>query len=109
MRTRASVLAPALTCLFRYLYSRCAGIQLQYIPKKGNRYDSSNYRPIAITSLFSKTNINGQLLRYLEGHLLISDGQYGFSRAHSAGDLPGYLTQRWAEAKGKLMNTRVFQ
>ncbi|CAF4900049.1 unnamed protein product [Pieris macdunnoughi] len=42
--------------------------------------------------------VNCQLLRYLEGHQLISDYQYGFRRGRSAGDLLVYLTHRWAEA-----------
>ncbi|CAF4754749.1 unnamed protein product [Pieris macdunnoughi] len=45
-----------------------------------------------------ETIINNQLLRYLEGHQLISDSQYGFRRGRSAGDLLVYLTHRWAEA-----------
>ncbi|CAG4992787.1 unnamed protein product [Parnassius apollo] len=68
------------------------------IPKKGDR---SNYRPIAITSLFSKTMefiVSCQLMRFLEDHQLISDRQYGFGRGQSAGDLLVYLTHRWAQA-----------
>ncbi|CAF4908224.1 unnamed protein product [Pieris macdunnoughi] len=107
LRTCAPELAPVLTRLFRYLYTlgtvpKCWKIaSIHPIPKKGDRSDPSNYRPIAITSLFSKimeTIINSQLLRYLEGHQLISDSQYGFRRGRSAGDLLVYLTHRWAEA-----------
>ncbi|CAF4954294.1 unnamed protein product [Pieris macdunnoughi] len=42
--------------------------------------------------------VNCQLLRYLEGHQLISEYQYGFRRGRLAGDLLVYLTHRWAEA-----------
>ncbi|CAF4763442.1 unnamed protein product [Pieris macdunnoughi] len=107
LRTCAPELAPVLTRLFRYLYSlgtvpKCWKTALIHpIPKKGDRSDPSNYRPIAITSLFSKimeSIVNCQLLRYLEGHQLISDYQYGFRRGRSAGDLLVYLTHRWAEA-----------
>ncbi|CAK1585789.1 unnamed protein product [Parnassius mnemosyne] len=71
------------------------------IPKRGDRSDPSDDRPIAITSLFSKimeSIISCQLMRYLEDHQLISDRQYGFRRVRSAGDLLVYLTHRWAEA-----------
>ena len=71
------------------------------IPKKGDRTDPSNHRPIAITSLLSKVMervVNTQPLRYLEDCLLISDRQYGFRHRCSAGDLLVYLTHRWAEA-----------
>ncbi|CAK1584849.1 unnamed protein product [Parnassius mnemosyne] len=107
LKTCAPELAPVLTRLFRYSYSQ--GVVpnswktalVHPIPKKGDRSDPSNYRPIAITSLFSKimeSIINCQLMRYLEDHQLISDRQYGFRRGRSAGDLLVYLTHRWAEA-----------
>ncbi|CAK1589721.1 unnamed protein product [Parnassius mnemosyne] len=107
LKTCAPELAPVLTRLFRYSYS--LGIVpnswktalVHPIPKKGDRSDPSNYRFIAITSLFSKvmeTVINSQLMRYLEDHQLISDRQYGFHRGRSAGDLLDYLTHRWVEA-----------
>ncbi|CAF4864422.1 unnamed protein product [Pieris macdunnoughi] len=53
-----------------------------------------------------ETIINGQLLRYLEGHQLISDSQYGFRRGRLADDLLVYLTHRWAvaiESKGEAL------
>ncbi|CAG4978252.1 unnamed protein product [Parnassius apollo] len=107
LRTCAPELAPVLTRLFRYSYS--LGVvpkswktaYVHPIPKNGDRSDPSNYRPIAITSLFSKTMesiVNCQFMRYLEDHELISDRQYGFCRGRSAGDLLVYLTHRWAEA-----------
>ncbi|XP_063545771.1 uncharacterized protein LOC134753763 [Cydia strobilella] len=88
----APELAPVLTRLFRLSYS--SGVVptswksalVHPIPKKGDRSNPSNYRPIAITSLFSKTMesiINCQLLRYLEDHQLLSDRQYGFRRGRS--------------------------
>lgn len=115
LKTCAPELTPVLTRLFRHSYS--SGIVpnswktalVHPIPKKGDRSDPSNYRPIAITSLFSKimeSIINGQLLRYLEDRQLINDRQYGFRRGRSAGDLLAYLTHRWAmavESKGEAL------
>ncbi|CAK1586323.1 unnamed protein product [Parnassius mnemosyne] len=119
LKTCAPELAPVLTRLFRYSYS--LGVVpkswktalVHPIPKKGDSSDPSNYRPIAITSFFSKvmeTIINSQLMRYLEDHQLISHRQYGFCRGRSAGVLLGYLTHRWAEAiesEGKALNVRL--
>lgn len=107
LKTCAPELAPVLTRLFRLSYS--SGVVpnswktalVHPIPKKGDRSDPSNYRPIAITSLFSKTMesiVNCQLLQYLEDHQLLNDRQYGFRRGRSAGDLLVYLSHRWAQA-----------
>lgn len=107
LKTCAPELSPPLTRLFALSYttgcvpSSWKTALVHPIPKKGDRSDPSNYRPIAITSLLSKVMerlINTQLLRYLEGHQLISDRQYGFRHDRSAGDLLVYLTHRWAEA-----------
>lgn len=115
LKTCAPELAPVLTRLFRHSYA--LGVVptswktalVHPIPKKGDRSDPCNYRPIAITSLLSKimeSIINRQLLRYLEEHQLISDRQYGFRQGRSAGDLLVYLTHRWAaaiESKGEAL------
>lgn len=103
----APELTPALTRLFRLSYtsgqvpSSWKIARVHPIPKKGDRSDPANYRPIAITSLLSKVMehiINKQLLGYLEDCRLISDRQYGFRKGRSAGDLLVYLTHRWAQA-----------
>lgn len=107
LKTCAAELTPVLTRLFERSYATATvpsswKVALVHpIPKKGDRSDPSNYRPIAITSLLSKVMervINLQLLGYLEEHQLISDRQYGFRHGRSAGDLLVYLTHRWAEA-----------
>jgi len=67
------------------------------IPKKGNKSDPSNYRPIAICSILAKvmeTIINQKLSKYLETNSIISDRQYGFRPNRSTGDLLTYLTQK---------------
>ncbi|XP_059053792.1 uncharacterized protein LOC131848053 [Achroia grisella] len=108
----APELCPVLTRLFALSYSSGQfpsswKITLVHpVPKKGDRPNPSNHRPIAIASLISKVMervINTQLLRYLEDHDLFSDRQYGFRHNRSTGDLLMYLTHRWAlaiESKG---------
>ena len=103
----APELCPVLTRLFALSYSAnevpCSWktALVHPVPKKGDRSDPSNYRPIAITSLLSKVMervINTKLLRYLEDHDLLSDRQYGFRHGRSTGDLLVYLTHRWSVA-----------
>ena len=78
----APELAPVLNKLFQLSYS--LGIfhsswklaHIFPIPQKGDKSDPSNYRPIAITSLISKTMetiITRQLLAFLETNSLLSD------------------------------------
>lgn len=106
----AAELSPTLTRLYRLSYS--SGIvpqawkeaNVQAVPKKGDRSDPGNYRPIAITSILCKVFeriINGQLIRYLEDHSLINDRQYGFRPKRSTGDLLAYVTHLWGEAMDK--------
>ena len=78
----APELTPVLNKLFQLSYS--LGIfhsswklaHIFPIPQKGDKSDPSNYRPIAITSLISKTMetiITRQLLAFLETNSLLSD------------------------------------
>jgi len=65
------------------------------IPKKGNRSEPSNYRPITLTSTISKTFetiINKHIIKHLENNKLINDRQYGFRSGRSTADLIAYLT-----------------
>jgi len=67
------------------------------IPKKGNKSNPSNYRPIAIASILSKimeTVLNRKLMKYLETKGLISDRQYGFRPNRSTGDLMTYISHK---------------
>ena len=84
LKSCAPELAPVLNKLFQLSYNleifpsswKLADIFL--IPKKGDKSDPSNYRPIAITSLNSKTmetSITKQLLAFLEANNLLSDHQ----------------------------------
>ncbi|XP_052750997.1 uncharacterized protein LOC128200723 [Galleria mellonella] len=103
----APELCPVLTRLFTISYSTgqfpstWKTTLVHPVPKKGDKSDPSNYRPIAIASLLSKVMeriVNAQLLKYLEDHDLLSDRQYGFRHSRSTGDLLVYLTHRWASA-----------
>jgi len=50
--------------------------------KKGNISDKDNYRPIAITTVFSKV-LELIILGKFENYLLTSDNQFGFRKHHS--------------------------
>ena len=74
----ADELAPVLCCLFRLIFISCTfpsswkHALVQPVPKKGDRSDPSNYRPIALTSAVAKvfktllnsrfTNISNQTI-----------------------------------------------
>ena len=75
-----------------------------------HKSDPSNYRPIAITSLISKTMetiITKQLLAFLETNNLLSDHQYGFRQARSTGDLLAYAVHAWSSALESYGESRV--
>ena len=99
LKSCAPELAPVLNKLFQLSYN--LGIfpsswklaHIFPIPKNGDKSDPSNYRPIAITSLVSKTMetiFTKQLLAFLETNSLLFDHQYGFRQARSTGDLLAY-------------------
>ena len=72
---------------------------VQPVPKKGDRSNPSNYRPIALTSTAAKvfeTLLNSHFIKHLESNNL-SDHHYGFCKARSTGDL-FYLTHAWASS-----------
>ena len=50
--------------------------------KAGDVADKSNYRPIALSSVFSKI-FEHVLLTYIEYYLYTSDNQFGFKAKHS--------------------------
>ena len=78
--------------------------------QKGDKSDPSNYRPIAITSLLSKTMetiIIKQLLAFLETNNLLFDHQYGFQQARSTGDLLAYAVYAWSSALDSYGESRV--
>ena len=111
----APELAPVLIKLFQLSYN--LGIfpfswklaHIFPIPKKVTNLTPSNYRPIAITSLVSKTMetiIAKQLPAFLETNNL-SDHQYGFQQARSTGDLLAYAVHAWSSALESYGESRV--
>ena len=74
---------------------------VQPVPKKGDRSNPSNYRPIALTSAVAKvfkTFLISHFIKHLESNNLLSDHQYGFCTAKSTGDLLSYLTHVWSSS-----------
>src|ERR1700755_1786560 len=107
LRECASELAPSLVQLFSLCLNTSTFHQcwkraiVQPISKKGSRFDPSNYRPIALTCILSKTFetlLNSHFLDHLESHSFLSDHQYGFRRSRSTGDILSYLTDIWSSA-----------
>ena len=73
---------------------------VQPVPKKGDRSNPSNYRPIALTSAVAKvfeTLLKSHFIRHFESNNL-SDHQYGLHKARSTGDLLSYLTHIWSSS-----------
>ena len=107
LKNCASVLTPCLGKLFRLCLSSgtfpsCWKFALiQPVPKKGDRSQPSNYRPIALISCLSKvfeTILNKKILKHLSSNNLLSDRQYGFRKGRSTGDLLAYLSESWASS-----------
>ena len=103
----ADELAPVLCRLFRLIFISCTypsswkHALVQPVPKKGDRSNPSNYRPIALTSAVAKvfeTLLNSHFIKDLESNNLLSDHQYGFRKARSTGDFLSYLTHVWSSS-----------
>merc|ERR1712035_158174 len=107
LKNCASVLAPCLAklfslCLSTSTFPSCWKFaHIQPVPKKGDRSNPSNYRPIALLSCLSKTFetiLNRKFLKHLSTHNLLSDHQYGFRKERSTGDLLAFLTDSWSSS-----------
>ena len=116
MRKCAPELAPILGKLFRLSYSlghypsSWKHAHVFPVPKKGDKSEPLNYRPIALTSILSKIMeaiINKQLLSFLESSELLSDHQYGFRHGRSTGDLLAYVTNLWSTALDSFGESRI--
>ena len=116
LKTCAPELAPILNKLFQLSYTlgtfptSWKQAHVFPVPKKGDKSNPLNYRPIAITSLISKTMetiITKQLLTFLETNNLLSDIQYSFRKARSTGDLLAYAIHVWFFALESFGESRV--
>ncbi len=77
-------------------------------PKKGDRSNPSNYRPIAFISCLSKafeTILNRKFLKHLSSFNLLSDHQYGFRKGRSTGDLLAFLADSWSSSLSRFGET----
>ena len=77
---------------------------------KRDKFDPSNYHPIAITSLISKTMetiITKQLLAFLETNSLILYHHCGFRQARSTGGLLAYAVYAWSSTLESYFESRV--
>ena len=107
LKNCASVLTPCLGKLFRLCLSSCIFPScwkfalIQPVPKKGDRSQPSNYRPIALISCIAKifeSILNQKISKYLSCHNLLSDRQYGFQQGRSTGDLLTVLSNSWSSS-----------
>ncbi len=98
------------TFLFCWKYA-----YIQSVPKKGDRSNPSDYRPIALLFCLSKAlsclskafeNIlNRKILKHLSASNLLSDRQYGFRKGRSTGDLLAFLTNSWLSSLSRFGET----
>ncbi len=83
-------------CLSTSTFPSCWKLAyVQPVPRKGNRSNPSNYRPVALLSCLSKsfeTILNEKIHMHLSASNLLSDCQYGFCKGRSTGDLAFFLT-----------------
>ena len=103
----AAEIAPVLCRLFRLILKSCIFPSawkhslVQPVPKKGDRSNPSNYRPIALTSTIAKvfeSLLNSHFVKHLEINSLLSDHHYGFHMARSTGVFLSYLTDLWSSS-----------
>ena len=101
----AEELAPVLRHLFCLIIFSCTypsswkHALVQPVPKKGDRSNPSNCRPIALTSAVAKVfeTLLNSYFKHLKSNNLLSHHQYGFRKARSTGIffpillIPGHL------------------
>ncbi len=108
------MLTPCLVKLFRFCLSRSIFpsywkyAYIQAVPKKGDRFNPSDYRTIALLSLLFKAFeiiLGRKILKHLSVSYLFSDGLYGFRKGRSAGDLLAFLTNFWSTSLSRFGET----
>ncbi len=114
LKNCASVLTPCLVKLFLLFlsistfssYRKYAYIQP--VPKKGDRSNLSNYRPIALLSCLSKpfeTILNMKIFKHVSASNLNLVRQYVFRNGCSAVDLLPFLTNCWSFSLSRFRET----
>ncbi len=107
LKNCTSVLAPSLVKLFRLYLSTSTFpscwkyAHVQPVPKKGDRSNPSNYRPIALLSRLSKAFemiLKWKIQKHLSTSDLLSDRQDGFRKGRSTGNLLTLLTDCWSSS-----------
>ncbi len=116
LKNCASVLTPCMVKLFRLCLSTSTFPScwkyafIQPVPKKGDRSNPSDYRPITLIFCLSKA-FESILNRKIENHLstsdLLSDRQYGFHKGRSTGDLLTLLTDSWPSSLSRSVRLSV--
>lgn len=80
------LIAMAINCMIMHGYLPDSAMDTLVIPilkdKKGLLQDKNNYRPVAITSVFSKI-LESIILDKYRDQLVSSDNQFGFKKGHS--------------------------
>ncbi len=96
-------------CLWTSTFPSCCKYAcIQPVAKKGDRSNSSNYRPVALLSCLSKafeTILKQWFLKYMSTFNLLSDRQYGFRKERSAGDLLAFRTDSWSSSLSRFGET----
>ncbi len=91
--------APKMGC---YLLEVCLcwkHAYIQPVSKKGDRSNTSNYRPITLLSCLSKafeTIPNRRILKHIFASNLLLDRQFESRKGLSTGDLLAFLTNSWS-------------
>ncbi len=74
---------------------------MQLVLKKGDRSNSSNYRPIGLLSCLSKafeSILNWKIQKHISTSDFLSDCQCGFRKERSTGDLLSLLIDSWSSS-----------
>ncbi len=81
---------------------------IQPVPKKGDRSTPSNYHLLALLSSLSiafESILNRKIQKHLPTSNLLSDGQYGFYKGRSTGDLLTPFTDSWSSSLSRFGET----
>ncbi len=108
-QTAFFIVAPFMLCLSTPIFpSYWKYAFIQPLPKRCDRSNPSNYRPIALFSSLSKvfeSILNRKIQKHLSTSDLLSDRQYGFLKGRSTDDLLILLTNPWSSSLSRFSET----